>query len=189
MGPSTENMIPKVPNLSPSKFLRNHNQIKFVIAHVSNEEVLDIINSLENKSTGPSSIPPRTLSIIPDLIILPLAHIIKMSIVTGVYPDLLKIVNVIPIHKGGSSQDINNYKPISLLSIFDKIMEKMIHKKLYNFLEEHNILYHNQHGFRKNNSTIHALMQIITERIKTSIDSGKFGCGIFIDLRKAFDTL
>ena len=110
-------MIPKVPNLSPSKFLRNRNQIKFVIAHVSNE-VLDIINSLENKSTGPSSITLRMLSIIPDLIILPLAHIIKMSIVTGVYPDLLKIVKVIPIHKGGSSQEINNYRPISLLSIF-----------------------------------------------------------------------
>ena len=127
------------------------------------------------------------LSIIPDLIILPLAHIIKMSIVTGVYPDLLKIVKVIPIHKGGSSQDINNYRLISL-SIFDKIMKKMIHKKLYNFLEQHNILNRNQHGFRKNNSTIHALMQII-EMIKTSIDSGKFGCGIFIDLRKAFDTV
>ena len=54
LGPSTENMIPKVPNLSP-KFLRNCNQIMFVIAHVSNEEVLDIINSLENKSTGPLS--------------------------------------------------------------------------------------------------------------------------------------
>ena len=187
MGPNTENMIPKVPNLSPSKFLKNRNQIKFVIAHVSNEEVLDIINSLENKSTGPSSIPLRMLSIIPDLIILPLAHIIKMSTVTGVYTDLLKIVKVIPIHKGGSSQDINNYRPISL-SIFDRIMEKMIHKKLYNFLAEHNIVYHNQHGFSKNNSTIHALMQI-TERIKTSIDSGKFGCGIFIDLRKAFDTV
>ena len=51
----TQNMIPKVPNLSP-KFLKNRNQIKFVIAHVSNEEVLDIINSLENKSTGPSSV-------------------------------------------------------------------------------------------------------------------------------------
>ena len=82
VGPSTENMIPKVPNLSP-KFLKNRNQMKFVIAHVSNEEVLDIINSLENKSTGPSSIPLRMLSIIPDLIISPLAGIIKMSIVTG----------------------------------------------------------------------------------------------------------
>ena len=96
---------------------------------MSNEEVLDIINSLENKSTGPSSIPLRMLSIIPDLIILPLAHIIKMSIVTSVYPDLLKIVKVIAIHKGGSSQDINNYRPISLLSIFDKIMEKNYSQK------------------------------------------------------------
>ena len=57
VGPNTENLIPKVPNISPSKFLRNRNQINFVIALVANEETLDIINSLENKSTGPSSIP------------------------------------------------------------------------------------------------------------------------------------
>ena len=69
-----------------------------------------------------------------------------------------------------------------------KLALSYIMTALYNFLEEHNILHHNQHGFRKNNSTIHALMQI-TERIKTSIDSGKFGCGIFIDLRKAFHTV
>ena len=77
------------------------------------------------------------LSVIPDLIILPLAYSINMSFVTGVCPNLLKIVKVIPIHKGGSSQDINNYIPISLLSIFDTIIEKLIHK---------------------NNSTVHALM-------------------------------
>ena len=88
--PSTENRIPKVLNISPSKFLKNRNQINFVIAHVSNEEILEIMNSLENKSTGPSSIPLGMLSVIPDLIILPLAYIIDMSILTGVYPDLLK---------------------------------------------------------------------------------------------------
>ena len=122
-GPNMEEMIPKVPNISP-KFPRNYNQMKFVIAHVSNEEILDIINSLENKSTGPSSIPLKMLSIIPDVIILPLAYIINISFLTGVYPNLLKIVKVIPIHKGGSTQDVNNYRPISLLSIFDKIIEK-----------------------------------------------------------------
>ena len=63
-----------------------------------------------------------------------------------------------------------------------------MHKRLYNFLEQHNILFENQFGFRKNNSTIYALMEI-TERIKESIDNGKFGCGIFIDLKKAFDTV
>ena len=111
-----------------------------------------------------------------------------MSFLKGEYPDLLKIVKVIPIHKGGSTQDINNYRPISLLSIFDKIIEKLAHKRLYNFLIEHNISYENQFGFRKNNSTVFALAQI-TEMIKVSIDSGKFGCGIFVDLRKAFDTV
>ena len=128
------------------------------------------------------------LMVIPDLIIVPLAYIINMSFLTGEYPDLLKQVKVIPIHKGGSSQDINNYRPISLLSIFDKIIEKLIHKRLYTFLEDHNILYENQFGFQKNNSTVYALMQI-TERIKTTIGSGKFGCSIFVDLKKAFDTV
>ena len=158
--------------------MKNCNRINFVIAHVSNEEILDIVHSSDNKSYGSSSIPLKILSVIPDLI---------MSFLTGVYPDLLKIVKVIPIYKGASTED-NNYRPISLLSIFNKIIEKLIHKRLYNFLEEHNILYHNQFGFRKNNSTLHALVQI-SETIKESIDNGKYGCGIFIDLRKAFDTV
>ena len=128
VGLNTENVIPKVPNISPSKFLKNRNQINFVIAYISNEEILDIINSLENKSTGPFSIPVKLLSVISDLIIIPLAFIINMSIQSGVYPELLKVVKVIPIHKGGSTQDINNYRPISLLSVFDKIIEKVMRK-------------------------------------------------------------
>ena len=76
--------------------------------------------------------------------------------------------------------------PICL--IFDKIIEKILHKQLYAFLEKHNVPHQYQFGFRKNNSTIYALTQI-TEMIKVSIDSGKYGCGIFIDLRKAFDTV
>ena len=87
VGTSTENTIPKVPNITPSRFLINRNQINFVIAHVSNEEILDILNSLANKSTGPSSIPLKLLHRIPDLIIIPLAYIINMSLLTGEYPD------------------------------------------------------------------------------------------------------
>ena len=97
-------------------------------------------------------------------------------------------MKVIPIHKGGSTQDINNFRPISLLSIFDKIIEKIMHRRLYDFLEHHSILFENQFGFWKNNSTAYALMEI-TEKIKESIDRGQFGCGIFIDLKKAFDTV
>ena len=179
VGSSTEKTIHKVPNVSPSKFLRNRNQTNFIIAHISNEEILDIVNSLENKSTGPFSIPLKLLSLIPDLIIILLAYIINFSLSTGEFPDLLKLVKVIPIHKDGSTQDVNNFRPISLLSIFDKMIEKIMHKQLYAFLEEQNILFQNQFGFRKNNSTVYALAQI-TEMIKVSIDSGKFAYDTYL---------
>ena len=112
------------------KFLYQRNQFNFLIAHISNEEVIDIVNSLSNKATGPSSIPLKLLLMISDLIIIPLCYIINMSFSSGYYPDKLKIVKVIPIHKGGSTQDLNNFRPISLLSIFDKIIEKIIHARL-----------------------------------------------------------
>ena len=128
------------------------------------------------------------LKIIADLIIAPLCKIINNSFSSGIFPEALKLCKVIPIHKCESTLEPNNYRPISLLSIFDKIIEKLMHKQLYGFLNENNILFENQFGFRKNNSTSFALMQI-TETIKESIDNKKYGCGIFIDLRKAFDTV
>ena len=100
---------------------------------------------------GPNSIPLKLLKLIPDLIIAPLCRLINESFSSGKFPDLLKIVKVIPIHKGGSTQDMNNYRPISLLSIFDKIIEKLMHKRLYKFLDDNNILYDKQYGFRNNN--------------------------------------
>ena len=116
------------------------------------------------------------------MIVIPLCYIINISFSTGVFPNILKIAKVIPLHKGGSSLELNNYRHISLLSVFDKIMEKIIHKQLYNFLESHNILFKNQYGFRKNNSTIYAIIEIV-EKIRESIDQGKLGCGIYVVFR------
>ena len=181
VGHLTESSIPRSENISPLKFLKQRNQLDFLLAHVSHDEVLEIINALENKSTGPASIPVKLLKLIPDLIIVPLCKLINLSFISGSFPDPLIIVKVIPIHKNGTTQDMNNYRPISLLSIFDKIMEKIKQ-------EDNNILYNKQFGFRKNNSTMDALIKI-TEKIKESIGKGKYGCGIFIDLRKAFGTV
>ena len=188
VGPNTEKNIPLNPKVKPEKYLKNRNQLNFLITHISNEDVLDIINKLENKSTGPQSIPIHLLKLIPDLILVPLCKIINQSFMTGVFPDALKICKVIPIHKGGATDNLDNYRPITLLSIFDKIIEKLMHIRLYSFLQENNILYEKQYGFRKNNSTTYALIDI-SEKIKESIDQKKYGCGIFIDLRKAFDTV
>ena len=188
IGPNTEKDLPKIPIIQPEKYLSERIQFDFLVAHVSNEEILGIIKDLDNSATGPISIPINLLKLIPDLILIPLCRIINNSFQSGIFPDPLKISKVIPIHKEGPTDDLNNYRPISLLSIFDKIIEKAMHKRLYSFLEQHNILYKNQFGFRKNNSTTYALIDL-TEQIKESIDSKKHCCGVFIDIRKAFDTV
>ena len=84
----------------------------------------------------------------------------------------------------GSRHDKNNYRPISVLSIFSKIFEKFMFKRLYNYLERKNILYNLQFGFRANYSTSQALISIV-EQMKTSLDSRSFRCGLFLDLKKA----
>ena len=86
------------------------------------------------------------------------------------------------------TDDPSNYRPISLLSVFSKILEKIMHKRPYNFLQVNDILHPLQFGFRKKHSTQHTLISM-TETIKKSIDNDKFECGIFIDLKKAFDTV
>ena len=176
-------------NKSPESFLKQRNDEKILMSHVTHEELIDLIKTLDSKKgSGPSSIPVRLLLLIPDLIVVPLCQIINKSFDTGVFPESLKTAKVISIFKKGSTQDVNNYRPISLLSIFDKIFEKLMYSRLYNFLDKFNILYEHQYGFRKNKSTIHSLMQI-TEQIKFSLEKGMYGCGIFLDLKKAFDTV
>ena len=100
----------------------------------------------------------------------------------------MKFAKVIPVFKRGCSITASNFRPISLLSVFSKITEKVIYKRLYDFLDKHSILHSFQFGFRENHSINHALL-IMTETIKNSLDNRKLGCGIFLDLQKAFDTV
>ena len=86
VGLITESSIPRSENISPLKFLKQRNQLDFFLAHVSHNEVIEIINSLENKSTGPASIPVKLLKLIPDLIIVPLCNLINLSFISGSFP-------------------------------------------------------------------------------------------------------
>ena len=117
-----------------------------------------------------------------------LVTLINESSSSGIFPDKLKIAKVISLHKKGSTENPSNYRPISLLPIFGKIFQKVTHKRLYEFLEKKNLLYSLQFGFRSKHSTSHTLISM-TEKIRNTIDNGNYGCGIFIDLKKAFDTV
>ena len=111
-----------------------------------------------------------------------------MSFSQGVFPNIFKIANVIPIHKKGDKLDCNNCRPISLLSNISKIFEKSMHIRLVNFVRENKLLFFHQFGFRNGYSVDHALTSL-TELIRKALDEDKFECGVFIDLQKAFGTV
>ena len=139
-----------------------------------------------NKACGLNSIPTKILKLFKKEFLKPLSEIINLSFNQGVFPNLLKIANVIPIHKKDDKLDCNNYRPISLLSNISKIYEKCMHIRLKNFLRMNKLFFSHQSGFRNGYSTNHALTSL-TEMIRKAIDEDKFACGVFIDLQKAYD--
>ena len=139
-----------------------------------------------NKSTGPKSIPTYILKISNQIICKPSTYLINVSFSNGIFPDLLKTSNIIPIFKRGENQDYNNYRPISLVSNLSKLMEKLY--RIYSFLEKNCLLFEWQYGFRNKLSTNHALLDI-TSKIQTACDKGIFDCGVYVDFKKAFDTV
>ena len=141
-----------------------------------------------NKATGLYSCPVRILKSASQLLSKPLATIMNRSIESGIYPSKLKLAKVVPVFKSEDELDPNNYRPISLLSLFNRVFEKLMYNRLKSFLDKHNLLYHCQYGFREKCSTQHALIDIV-DRIQLNIDKKLFSCGIFIDLKKAFDTV
>ena len=100
----------------------------------------------------------------------------------------VQTAKVVHAFKKDLKLDYNNYRPISLLSNIEKILEKLMYKRLYTFLNKNNVIYNLQFGFRQQYSTSHALINI-TENIRKTLDDGNIGCGVFVDLQKAFDTV
>ena len=106
----------------------------------------------------------------------------------GKFLATLKIAKAIPIHKRGDKNECDNYRPISLISNITKLIEKTVHERLYSFLEKEQLLFEGQFGFRNNQSTTDALIDI-TEWIWDACDKGLSACGAFLDFKKVFDTV
>ena len=117
----------------------------------------------------------------------PLLHIFSLSIKQGIVPDKFKIAKVVPIFKSGPDDDLNNYRPISLISNFAKILEKIVNLRLIKFLDSNKIISNQQFGFRKDHSTTHP-MTLLLNKAAATLNSKKHMLIIFCDLKKAFDT-
>lgn len=154
---------------------------------VTESEVLETISKLKNSnSTGYDNFSIKIIKQCAHKIAKPLCHIINQCFVDGEFPSLLKISKVICLHKKGDIKELSNYRPISLLSVFSKIFEKLLASRIIKFLEINKILSPNQHGFRNKHSTISALVSIL-DYIYKNVDMGNKVMAMFIDLSKAFD--
>ena len=118
----------------------------------------------------------------------PLTHIINLTFITGKIPMDLKTSTIVPVYKMGDNQEFSNYRSISLLPCFSKVLEKIMYKKLISYVHKIGILDEHQFGFRKNHSTNFALIDLV-DKITKALDNREFAVGVFLDLSKAFDTV
>ena len=162
---------------------------KMTLNTINTKYVLDAIGRLKNgKASGPDKITIKLAKDAAKFIAYPIMCIFNSSITNGIFPDVWKTANVTPIHKSGSKSDLNNYRPISVISVFARMLERLVHDQLSEFLTFSNILTSSQAAFRKLNSTTTSLISS-TDHWHENMDNNKMNLAIFLDLRKAFDTV
>ena len=178
------------PSDDPLKYLGDKTGgTKFKLQPASLGYVERAIKALNNsKSPGADRIPVKILKDAVNLVSKPLTLIYNVSLERGIFPKIWKLARVTPIHKAGTKTDVNNYRPISVLSVVSRILEKIVHDQLMEFLKGQNRLCLNQFAFQKLHSTLTCLLNAIDPRFKNS-DEGKINLSIFLDLKKACDTV
>ena len=154
----------KKNDISYSSYLINNPNATFPNInwkHASTYEISNIIKSLKTtNSYGYNEIPIKIIKLSTPYIISPLTYICNKFLSTGVFPERLKYALIRPVHKKGDKHLITNYRPISLLTSFSKIYEKLIFTRLYKHLLANQILAKEQYGFRSNSSTENAAYDV-----------------------------
>ena len=158
----------------------------FFMGPVTKNCIINTVKSFKNKKCHPNEIPVCILKLITPIISLLLSKLINNCLEVGIYPSLLKKARVVPLHKNDSKKLLNNYRPISVLSIINKILETIIHTRMTSFIYRYNILSDAQYGFRKKRSTTCAILHLMHIILK-AMQAKKFTIAVFLDLTKAFD--
>ncbi|XP_031337191.1 uncharacterized protein LOC116166376 [Photinus pyralis] len=163
--------------------------VHFQIKEVTPCKVRDVIKSLKRSNTKDIyGISSCIIKYSIDQLVLPLTKLVNLTLLSGYFPDELKVAQVIPLFKSGDSKDIKNYRPISILPTFSKIYEKIIYNQIADYFESNNLLHQNQYGFRSQRNTISALSKFVNSTL-TCFEHGQYSLALFLDLSKAFDSV
>jgi len=169
----------KVPNHEYSLFLQP----------TTETEIINIISKMKSKtSSGWDGISMKTVKFLATVIVKPLVHIINVMLSTGIFPKKAKIAKVVPLFKKKKKNCVDNYRPVSVLPSFSKILEKVILKRMEIFAKENNLINDNQFGFRAGSSTT-CSVATLTDQLYKDMDEGKCSALISLDLSKAFDSI
>ena len=172
-----------------SDYLKTPNSNSFYNKNTDDTEVGNHVDELEEgKSVGIDEIPPKILKWVKFIIVPILTKIFNKCINEGVYPDCLKIARVTPVYKGGNSNknETTSYRPISILTQINRIFEKLIRDRLYNFLGKN--IYNKQFGFQPKHSTEQPVLDL-KEYLLENCSKKMISCVLFLDLKKAFDSV
>ena len=141
-----------------------------------------------NRSPGYDDISFNAINNVFDFVVEPLRYTFSNSLAKGTFPEEIKIARITPIYKGRDKENVVNYRLLSVLPIFSKILERIMYKRLYLYFSENNLLYNRQFGFQKGHSTDHANVHLASQ-IHEMFNKNIYTVGVLIDLSKAFDTL
>lgn len=166
---------------------RKDASITFSIPPITESKIIDCLKNItSNKASGIYNISARMLKLAAPIIAPSIAKLINYSFITSVFPQRWKTAKVTPLFKGGDPENVNNYRPISVLPVLTKVIERHVHDSLYSYLCVNNLIYSKQSGFRKRHSTETALIRIIDELL-FNLDSDRVSGMILIDYCKTFD--
>lgn len=161
----------------------------FAFLNTDCEEVYKTLMSLKSESApGWDNIPTRFLKMANELTVPLITQLTNLCFQNGCFPDAFKKAIITPVYKSGCRDDVSNYRPISVLTALSKVLEKIINKRLTNYLNKINFLSKSQYGFRQNISTEDAVTALTTHIVE-NVDRGIKCIGVFLDLKKAFDTV
>lgn len=156
---------------------------------ITETELISTAKNLNSmKAKGIDGIPISVLTKNIEILAPTLVLLFNKAFHTGIYPEILKIAKVTPIYKTGNQNELSNYRPISVLSCINTLFEKLLAIRVKNFLHKNSILSPDQHGFQKNKSTLSAVLSV-TDVINEALNNNRFAIGVFLDIRKAFDTV
>lgn len=149
---------------------------------------MTLIRNIKTNSCGFDDISAKPIKAVSDLLAGVLCHITNLVLSTGIFPEKMKIAKVCVLYKGGSVDCFSNYRPISILPLFSKIVEKVINVRLANHLNKHALISPHQYVFQKGKSTESALLNV-KDKIATNLENRLYTLGIFLDFSKAIDSL